>query len=221
MLKKRAVKIISVAIAAFVLFTVYQVATYPISLETEPKQFQQGYFGYSPEISNRTMNISAYGNSMELGFSDNGPLVPYSQAPSNSSLSGKYYLNTSEAHGLTSSTILSVVRLNASLKSPFTGMTIKIVQPSFDVSDPYFIIPARSVYAEATPGDNNSHDSSGALVWALINWGNDVPVNKTVQIWVNFTIIPIAMIGPYHIDGSGTPVSVTWNITLVSVAPKP
>ena len=187
----------------------------------QPLPQQYGQFGETTAIHNRTLNVTAFGSTMELGFAQGGDLNQYFKSANNSSLGGKYFLNASSNYGLVSSGIdLEIVKLKSTLEFPWTGITVKISEAKIEASDPYLFLVPNVAYYELNTTSNTPWTKGGVSIQGFLMWGKEIPVNETVQFWVNFTITPVAELGWYYVGAEPIPVSITWNLTFVSIAPK-
>lgn len=187
-------------------FTVYSAQTQPAQFKlSKLTSYEKGYWS-SSEIRNRTMNISAFGNEVELGFYGGGDLFPEFYGPDGAHYDPVINLSYYQYSVVMNAYLLTIVELNQSLSFPWTGITFSITDASMSLSDPYLFL---------SPTQEYSNPPGNQYIVTDMNLGKYIPYNETLNCWLNFTIQPIALLGPYHFAGPEYHVTITWQLEIV------
>lgn len=215
-MRKNTARIIAAIVAILIVLTAYSALTLPVYITKGAINYQQGYFGVSSQISNRTLVLTAFSSNETLEFSSLGIFVPYFKSSENSSLNGNYYLNLSGYLGhVVLAYGLSIGKKAENVPLPWTGITFVASNASMVSSDPFVKVPLQSTYPIISNGHPESSESSATLSDFNYPIQTNFPVNQTLQFWVNFTLTPYVELGPYYFPGSPIQVSITWNLTFV------
>lgn len=216
-MRRNSARILAIVIAFLFIFTAYSAITRPEYVTYGIQSYQQGFFGSSSQISNRTMLLSAYNDNETLLFYSNGLFVPYFKSSQNSPLHGNYFLNLSGYEGhIVGAYSLTIDKIAENISQPGAGITFSVSDLSMVSSNPFVYIPLKINYLNTT----NGHPQFDQPYLFVNNFDYPIlssfPVNQTLQFWVNFTITPVVELGPYYLPGSSTHVSITWNLTIIN-----
>ncbi len=190
-----------------------------VSFEYRPTVFKTYYPGYnsyernfnvtfSPSVQNWSINITEDGHSGRVYLTLTGGLIPFRSQYENNSynlIKGTVII----------SAIASLSIANVTSNNFLSSLTFYVTDASLATNNSTLIFPldVGNFYPSGISIYNNNvvTSSSGISISSSEPVYNLALLKGWVSFWLNFTVVPVVVYGPFYTTGTPVPVSISWD----------